>query len=474
MESELLQQVDRAQRAAHEAARRYKEEQGKEPADLGRLRLASEDADIALAKAEQMAGLVRRAETASWADFPAAAIALGIARVDVELFRREFDASLCLDDGAALESSAFSARLTRLCVASVAGDGAAGATPLLESAASAAFLLLFRLRDLNGLDALLAALPAALPLSDESDGSDGLSLAIASLRRVSDFDSTNPADKVNFVAELLAHHCRSPPTNNHIAVVPNSKHFRDQLNAITAQYAMDHHNLSSSLSDTGQKAKADLVNLLALCRGAPTANDDTLDSNYFDNPPFVHYDGITNAHAFVQPMIVPWLIPPSHIPLIDDLSQLPEGNLVCMHWLLFNLGLPLASDPTVFSFSMAHQNHAHNISKKSDFDEWSTKSAENDVENNDGDNQVKIDLSMLSRVLIAGSGNAPPPPAFVQQAQLDVSEQDQEILRALEIEDWVDDEENGDNRDDGSGSGDDEYQKRLRDLEALLLPKFDK
>ncbi|KAJ3141387.1 hypothetical protein HK100_007423 [Physocladia obscura] len=144
-------------------------------------------------------------------------------------------------------------------------------------------------------------------------------------------------------------------------------------------------------------------------RSVPALKDKPIDSNYSKNPPFVHYGGISDVQTFVQPMVIPWLIPHSHIPLINDLFQLPKGIL--------------------------HAKRGRLSSEvKTTSDEESTTAA---------------NVFAINKAEWIG---------------------EKEILCLLEIKDWVDNINNDDC--DGGSNGYDEYQKRLRDFEALLLRKF--
>ncbi|KAJ3388925.1 hypothetical protein HDU84_009339 [Entophlyctis sp. JEL0112] len=389
---------------------------------LALLRRAHEDRAIANSAVQSARDAINSASEAVWGSWTASAIALAIARCDAALFATiPLPLSPLNHSDSTKRIMEFSRRIRGLVIKSILTDSenVNAAAAQIESVVAVAFVLFYIYRDLCGVAAVLEAL-------DDS--------------RIQDLSEVWKLVPVEY---LLTHHYRGP---NCRAVIPNILDF-------------------ISAWPTSAEDVATANNILLLCAGFPGADARVLlesgnISQLLYGPP--QYPEV-DAAVFVRPMPVPWLLKPD-IPVLDDLSRLPDGDLRCMHWVLESHisvldvedaeegGLETAVHPKVDRDASA------------DSDAWSAKS---------GDSKealealADIDPAIVSKLLVAGGGNAPPI-AGVSDSALNTSFTGVttggviDDLSALGQESWSD---GGEER---TSTDDEEYQARFNALSALL------
>ncbi|KAJ3348776.1 hypothetical protein HDU83_001054 [Entophlyctis luteolus] len=414
---------------------------------LALLRRAHEDRAIANSAVQSARDAINSASEAVWGSWTASAIALAIARCDAALFATiPLPLSPLNHSDSTKRIMEFSRRIRGLVIKSILTDSenVNAAAAQIESVVAVAFVLFYIYRDLCGVAAVLEALDDSR-IQDLSEVWKLVPVECArALQSLRDLTETeNFDDIVTLTSDLLTHHYRGP---NCRAVIPNILDF-------------------ISAWPTSAEDVATANNILLLCAGFPGADARVLlesgnISQLLYGPP--QYPEV-DAAVFVRPMPVPWLLKPD-IPVLDDLSRLPDGDLRCMHWVLESHisvldvedaeegGLETAVHPKVDRDASA------------DSDAWSAKS---------GDSKealealADIDPAIVSKLLVAGGGNAPPI-AGVSDSALNTSFTGVttggviDDLSALGQESWSD---GGEER---TSTDDEEYQARFNALSALL------
>ncbi|KAI9330633.1 hypothetical protein BDR26DRAFT_871334 [Obelidium mucronatum] len=439
---------------------------------LEKLRRAFEDCEIAAGKRDALAAKMALATQKDWRRWSPAAAAHAVAHIDAQLFRAVNPENFKATSGAML---AFDAYLANIVVASVLMDSdQATQANTVESVIATAYILFYVYRDLNGMSGLMNGLsdPRLIRLpSLWASISVKSRETLESLKDITGFKGpasslSPPSEFIGLVSELLQHHYRGP---THTTVIPTPTPFLNELKHLISEYSIEDTFSQSGtplLSDIGQKAVQELINTIHLCKGtgSPDGVIDVYPKTINNASPFPKRDFYGNPDP--GRAAYPWDSPLA-VSVWDDLNNLPDPDYLCRHWLLTSGSV---EDRVLWKLTFALVPQAEtevgyvpppSIPSDVDDDEGSKLDDWSEREEDDDDARVKIDSKLIASALIAGAGNAAPVAGITSQTN---ESGDDELLAALENEQW-------DGNEEDETTHDDDYDNRKKALEAFF-PKL--